>query len=237
MGIQGCNTIRRAGYDPHAVAIIGQLGFDSVNAIAVSTDDGISFTRHPIPVFTTVVAAYASLPNATTWFVTGADTDQNGTPVAGAIAVTHDAGKTWKQVFTAAAASMMLGIDCRSPEECCALETSGTKVAIRCTANGGGTWAPAFEKSGAAGKTYLNDIRFEAKSDAYWAVGGEYQEIAWVLKSTADYKNFTIDTEFKSAYGTALEVAADGSGAMFGIIFETDPNDDSNDNHIITNVP
>ena len=36
---------------------------------------------------------------------------------------------------------------------------------------------------------------------------------------------------------TPGKVAADGSGAMFGIIFETDPNDDSNDNHIITKVP
>jgi hypothetical protein len=236
-GIQGCTTVRRAAFDAHVVAVIGQLGFDTVNAIAVSSDDGISFTRYPIAPFTAVGAGYAALPNATTWFVTGADVDANGNPTAGEIAVTRDAGKSFSRVFAAAAGSMVLGIDCRSGDECCALESSGTKATIRCTGDSGKSWTAAYQKTGAAGKTYLNDIRFEKVTDAYWAIGGEFQADAWVLRSTADFKNFTIDTTFKGAYGTALEVAADGSGAMFGIVFETDPNDDSNDNFIITNLP
>jgi hypothetical protein len=236
-GIQGCTSVRRAAFDAHGVAVVGQLGFDNVNALAVSTDDGISFERHDASAaLVNVGAGYAALPNASTWFVTGADVDANGNPTAGQIAVTRNSGKSFERVFTAPAGTAVFGIDCRSGDECCALTSTGTKAEIICTADSGKKWNVSYTKVGGA-NTYLNDIRFEKVSDAYWAVGGVFGDVAWVLKSSANFKTFAIDTTFAKSYGAAIEVAADGSGAMFGIVFETDPNDDSNDNYIITNLP
>ena len=234
-GINGCTTVRRAAFDAKAVAIVGNLGLDGVNAVAMSTDGGISFTRHDASAALTCGnALYGAFPNASTWFVTAGSTQPN----AGQIAVTRNGGKSFELVHTASANFVILGIDCASGDECCALASSGSVAEVICTYDSGARWSTSFRKDAAGGQVNLNDIRYDPFSRLFWAVGGVYQTgPAWVLRSTPDFKNFTIDTELAGAYGTAIDVAADGSGAMFGIVFETDPNDDSNDNYIITNLP
>lgn len=66
----------------------------------------------------------------------------------------------------------------------------------------------------------------------WWAIGGTYQETAWVLHSVDNGSTWSIDSTFPGAYGTGIDVTGDGS-TIYGLLFETSANDDGNNNYLI----
>ena len=227
--VADCVSARRTGF-AGGFAVIGDLGLlsDTVGC-AVSTNDGADWTLFDVSALATYVPLYGSFPTASTWYLSAGGADANGNPVGGQIIKTASAGANWSVAYTSPAATRTVGIDCADAANCCMAQVdAGGNASLSCTHDGGASWALGFNVSGAAGNIFINDIR--ATASGWWAVGGIYPSVGWVLHSTDNGASWAIDTTLPY-YASGIDAAPDGS--LFGVVFEQ-VGDDGFANYVIS---
>ena len=226
--VADCVSARRAGF-ANGYGIVGDLGLltDTVGC-AVSTNNGADWTLYDASSVAQYVPLYGSFPTPSTWYLSAGGSDANGNPVGGQILKTASGGANWTVAYTSPATTRTVGIDCADAANCCMAQVDGVgNASISCSHDGGATWQLGFNVSGTPGSTIINDIRATSTS-GWWAIGGIYPSVGWVLHST-DGVAWSIDTTLQY-YGAAIDVAPDGS--LFGIVFET-VGDDGFANYVI----
>lgn len=221
-------SARRTGFG--GFAVVGDLGLltDTVGC-AISTDSGADWKLFDASSVATYVPLYGSFPTATTWYLSAGGSDASGNPVGGQILKTTTGGANWSVAFTSAAATRTVGIDCADDSNCCMAQIDSTgNASISCSHDGGSTWALGFNVTGAAGNTFINDIRATTTS-GWWAIGGIYPSTGWLLHSTTNGASWEVDTTLPY-YGAGIDAAPDGS--LFGTVFEV-IGDDGYANYVI----
>ena len=228
--VANCVSARRAGF-AGGYGIVGELGLlsDTVGC-AISTNNGADWALLDASTVAQFTPLYGAFPSAATFYLSAGGSDANGNPVGGQILKTASAGANWTVAYTSPAATRTVGIDCADDVNCCMAQVdAGGNASISCTHDGGATWALGFNVSSAAGAAIINDIRATTTS-GWWAVGGVYPNVGWVLHSTTNGASWEVDTTLPY-YGAAIDAAPDGS--LFGLVFEQ-VGDDGFANYVIS---
>ena len=154
----------------------------------------------------------------------------------GQVLKTADSGKTWSSVFEPVQGmEMMLGIDCSSTTTCCTSAQAYNGTTIRCTYDGGNTWSVNYNVT--SPRAAIFDVRYI--DNEWWAIGGQFETpyhldaYTTVLHSADNGKTWTVDTKLSNVFGVALDIAADGSNAMFGVGYSNPATDDAENYNVI----